>query len=348
MISDEIASSNPSSRSAAKTVTTIAAFALAGVMLVYSLRGIEWAEVGLLLRNAKPLNTALCCVIASAALFLRAFRWRILLTCERFIGLAIAFWSTAAGYFGNNFLPARAGEFIRTFMISSRTGLSKTYVLTTAFAERAADGIALVVITGIVLFAMPDKTPWLAKASKGFAAIGLAGVLFIGLLPHLENFAASLLARIPLSGRVRLRLEHTLEQVLRGLRSFHDWKRLLAFVALTVVIWCLDATGAVIGARALGLQMLYPTAFILIAVLGLGSALPSAPGYVGMYQFVCATVLVPFGFSKTDAIAYSFFAQALSYLVMGVWGAVGFVQYRRLSAPVTARESEICAPEVSV
>jgi uncharacterized membrane protein YbhN (UPF0104 family) len=82
-------------------------------------------------------------------------------------------------------------------------------------------------------------------------------------------------------------------------------------------------------------------AFILIAVIGLGSALPSAPGYVGVYQFVCATVLVPFGLSKTDAIAFSFFAQALSYFVIGIWGAVGFLQYRKLHAP--ARQAEIAA-----
>ncbi len=346
MDSGEDSHPKTASRIGAKTITTIAAFVLAAVMLYFSLRGIEWGQVGRLLRGAKPLNVVLCCVLATIALYLRAFRWRILLTAETVIGIAIAFWATAAGYFGNNFLPARAGEFVRTFMISSRTSLSKTYVLTTAFAERAADGIALVVITGIVLLVIPGKTPWLANASKGFAVIGIAGVLFIGLLPRLENLALAILARLPISERIRDRLAHTLEHGLRGLRSFHDGKRLAGFIALTVVIWCLDATSAVIGGDALGLNMTFPMAFILIAVIGLGSALPSAPGYVGVYQFVCATVLVPFGLSKTDAIAYSFFAQALSYFVIGIWGAVGFLQYRRLHAP--ARQAEIAVPEVSV
>ena len=38
--------------------------------------------------------------------------------------------------------------------------------------------------------------------------------------------------------------------------------------------------------------------------MGLASALPSTPGYVGIYQFVAVSVLTPFGFSRTDAIAY--------------------------------------------
>ena len=44
------------SRFGAKTITMIAAFALAAVMLYFSLRGIEWGQVGRLLRGAKPLN----------------------------------------------------------------------------------------------------------------------------------------------------------------------------------------------------------------------------------------------------------------------------------------------------
>ena len=42
------------------------------------------------------------------------------------------------------------------------------------------------------------------------------------------------------------------------MRAFHDARRLSAFLALTVVIWCLDALGTVIGAAALGLRCRSP------------------------------------------------------------------------------------------
>jgi uncharacterized membrane protein YbhN (UPF0104 family) len=60
-----------------------------------------------------------------------------------------------------------------------------------------------------------------------------------------------------------------------------------------------------------------------------GSALPSTPGYVGIYQFVAVTVLTPFGFSRADAIAFIVVAQALMYVVIGFWGAIGLSRYRR-------------------
>ena len=57
----------------------------------------------------------------------------------------------------------------------------------------------------------------------------------------------------------------------------------------------------------------------------MGSALPSTPGYVGIYQFVAVSVLTPFGFSRADAIAYILVAQALVYVVIALWGSLGTV-----------------------
>jgi hypothetical protein len=45
-------------------------------------------------------------------------------------------------------------------------------------------------------------------------------------------------------------------------------------------------------------------------------------------------VLTPFGFTRNQAIAYILTAQALSYVVVGIWGAVGLLWYRQ--APIEA------------
>jgi hypothetical protein len=60
-----------------------------------------------------------------------------------------------------------------------------------------------------------------------------------------------------------------------------------------------------------------------VAGLGLGSALPSTPGYVGVYQFVAVSVLTPFGFSQSDAIAHILLYQAMTTAVFLFWGLLG-------------------------
>jgi uncharacterized protein (TIRG00374 family) len=312
------------------------AIALAAVLLYYSLRGIDWAEVWKLLSGAKVSQISLFGVLGTFALLLRAVRWRILLVSSGKVSVATAFWATAVGYFGNNFLPARAGELARTLMISSRAGLSTAYVLTTALLERMVDALALVIISALVLLALPSQPDWLGKATKPFAIAGVFGVLVIAVLPRLEPLAVKLLRRVPIATGIRDRIISLLEHVLEGFRSFHDAKRVIGFVGLTIVIWSMDATGSVIAARALGLELALPVAFLLIAGLGLGSALPSTPGYVGIFQFVAVSILTPFGFTRTNAIALILLIQAMNYALVSIYGSIGFLQYRRLKMPPSA------------
>jgi hypothetical protein len=68
---------------------------------------------------------------------------------------------------------------------------------------------------------------------------------------------------------------------------------------------------------------------ILLSALGLSSAIPSTPGYVGVYQFVAVTVLVPFGFSRAEALAFILISQVLNYLVVSFWGLIGLWQVNK-------------------
>ena len=309
------------SSSSKKWLYWLIAFLLAAILLYFSLRGIDWTEVWHVVSRANLWFLALALAIATVSLFLRAYRWRVLLQTQAPVKVSTAFWATSAGYFGNNFLPARAGELVRTMMVSSATGLGKTFVLTTALTERLADAIALVLISSVVLLTLPFRPGWFDKAARPFAIIGFCGALAILIVPKLESLWHSIVMRLPIPPKLGEKLAETLKHVHMGLRAFHDWQRLLGFLSLTMVIWFSDALGTLVGMRALGMSTTLPVALLLITGLGLGSALPSTPGYVGIYQFVAVGVLVPFGFSKTNAIAYILLAQALQYVYITLLGS---------------------------
>lgn len=311
-----------------KAVSTAMAFALAAVLLYYSLRGIDWRGVWKLFVQAKPVYLGAACAVSTLSLFLRAVRWRILLRSEGAVSVGDAFWATCAGYFGNNFLPARAGELIRTYMIHRSCGLSNAYVLTTALSERVADAITLVAISAVALLTLPEQPGWLAHASKPFAILGACGIAGFTLAPRFAFAGDWLIDRLT-PHAMREKLHTILEHVILGIRAFHDGGRLAAFGAMTVVIWSNDAIFIVLAAKAIDLQIGVAVAYLLLAGLGLASALPSTPGYVGIYQFVAVSVLVPFGMSRTDAVGYILLAQALQYVVVGGWGAAGFWKFRR-------------------
>ncbi|MBZ5618376.1 MAG: flippase-like domain-containing protein [Acidobacteriia bacterium] len=301
---------------------------LAGVLLYFSVRGVDWGRVGRTIAGAQWRYLAAAAAFISTSFFLRALRWRILLNAETWFSVGTVFWANMAGYLGNNFLPARAGELIRSFLISNRSSLSKTYVLTTALSERLMDVIALVLWSSLILLGVNPKPQWMQGLFKTMAMVAGAGAVAILLLPHTGGLVEDLLRRIPMPEGLRTRLLHLAEQILLGLRAFHDWSRLTGFVLLTVVIWVSDACGVIAGSRALGLTISFRVALLLLSGLGLGSALPSTPGYVGIYQFVAVTVLTPFGIGRDEALAYILVAQALGSVVMLAFGLPGLYKLK--------------------
>ena len=307
------------------------ALALAAVLLYFSLRGIEWRQVWRILTRADLRYVGLALGLAWAALIFRAIRWRILLQSRGPVTIPAAFWATSAGYLGNNFLPGRAGELVRTVMVSAESGLGRTFVLTTALSERMCDAITLVLISSVVLLTLPVRPGWFDRAARPFAILGFAAVTLIAVLPRLERLWRHLLLRFPLPHTLRDKLLHVMEQVLSGIRAFHDAGRVFRFFISTMVIWVLDGFGTVAGMHALGMSITLPLAFLLITGLALGSALPSTPGYVGIYQFVAVSVLTPFGFSRTNAIAYILLAQALQYVLITFWGLLALARARGLN-----------------
>ena len=306
------------------------ALTLAIVLLYYSLRGIDWRQVGLTLKTTELSYLALMLLAGTVTLFLRALRWRVLLQAGGSVKVATAFWATCAGYFGNNYLPARAGELVRTMMVDSEAGLGRTFVLTTALSERIVDAITLVFVSSVVLLTLPTRPGWYGPAAKPFAIVGICGALGIAILPRLERFWKYLLARIPIPDGLRARLLHILEQILFGLRAFHDGRRLFLFMGLTALIWLLDAFGFMMGGLSVGISLTLPIACLLITGLGLGSALPSTPGYVGIFQFVAVEVLTPFGFPRAAVIAYMVLVQVLQYVTTGIWGLLALWRFRKL------------------
>lgn len=296
---------------------------LAAVLLYYALRGVDWRGVWSILAGARWSYLAAGAAITSGSYFLRALRWRILLNAEARFGVLHVFWANMAGYLGNNFLPARAGELIRTYLISRDSPLSNTYVLTTALAERLTDVIALVLWSSLILMGIHPKPAWMAGLSRTLAVVAGIGAIAIAVLPHAGGMVRGVLERLPMPARIRPLLLDLSQQVLLGLAAFHHWGRFLGFTVLTIAIWLADACGTMVGAAALGLDVRFPVAMLLLTGMGLGSAVPSTPGYVGIYQFVGVTVLTPFGISRDGALAYMLVAQAIGYLTVLLYGLPG-------------------------
>ena len=326
-------------KSKSSRVLLILSFPLAALFLYLAFRKVDWRQVWAAISHCRPQFIAASMAVSATSYFLRGLRWRVLLNTQEKLPVMPVFWANCACYFGNNVLPARAGELIRTAMVSSRSQLSKMFVLTTALSERVMDLIVLVTSGTVVIRFVQNKPGWLAKISGPLLGLAIAAAILLISVPLFEKPAERLLAKMHLPERAVTRLDHTIEHIASGVRAFHDPSTFAVFFALTICIWGCDAYAAKILAPALGLHLSFATALLLLVGLGLGSALPSTPGYIGIYQFVAVTVLMPFHFTRADAIAYILVAQAGGLVVTGVLGSIGLLQYRNLAKAHDSRST---------
>lgn len=297
-------------------------------MLYFSVRGVDWSRVWHTIRAAAWPPLAAAAAFTMLSFFLRALRWRILLNAEARFPVGTVFWANSAGYLANNFLPARAGELVRSLVISRRSSLTPAYVLTTALGERLMDVIALVLASSLALMGLDARPRWMADLSRTMALVAAAGALAVAVLPHTGSLLTRLLERLPLPPRPQKLLLALALQVTGGLRAFHHWPRLAGFVFLTVVVWTSDCLAAITCASALGIGMAFRTALLFLTAMGLSSALPSTPGYVGIFQFVAVTVLAPFGIGRDLALAYILVLQAVGYAVVLAFGLPALYRLR--------------------
>jgi hypothetical protein len=255
-------------------------------------------------------------------------RWRILLNVKEKLAYTTVLWASSVGYLANNYLPARAGELVRTAMISSRSRLSKTYVFTIAMTERVIEFVILVLTASLLSLTLPNRPVWLVRLMLLTTVGALGATALFLLLPWIDRARTGFISRLPVGERMKNRMHGITESVTLALIALRDSSRLFQVCGATIAVWTLDATAAVILARALGMHLLFSVAMLLLTGLAIGNALPSTPGAVGIFQFAAVTVLTPFHYTQTEAIAYILVAQATAYFVITTLGLIGLWRYR--------------------
>ena len=83
----------------------VVAVLLAVLLLVVSLHGIDWPDLGATIRHAQVTLLALGFGIVNVSLFLRSLRWRVLLSAKLPLKRRLVFGVMSIGYLGDSLLP---------------------------------------------------------------------------------------------------------------------------------------------------------------------------------------------------------------------------------------------------
>src|SRR5262249_59175980 len=123
-----------------------------------------------------------------------------------------------------------------------------------------------------------------------------------------------------LPGRLRAPASHMLESFCLGLDTLGDGRSLLAMAGLSLANWTVNALGLQATFAAFSLDLPLQAGFFVLAIVAGLLVLPSAPGYVGTFQFGTKVALAPFSVPEATALSLSLLYQAVNYIPITLAG----------------------------
>ncbi len=281
--------------------------------------------------SALAIVLALACIAIGVAVRLVRWWW-MLRALEPGLPVGACIRPFLASMAVNNVLPFRAGDMLRVVGFRRQLRSPATRTLGTLVIERALDVVVLSGFFFVCLLGLPnDALPrgivvaaiWLASA--GAAAI-LASML---LLPLFERFRWHLPGRRFLAARrwAGVVSRHG-AHLIGALSLMRSLPRSLVLGVLSVAAWLCEGAAFAIVATALGADAKPLGPWLSLSAGSLATAIPSAPGYVGTFDYFAAQGLAAYGAAPETAAAFALTIHVLLWAPLTVVGLLLLLFHR--------------------
>lgn len=258
----------------------------------------------------------LCVVCQFASLFCRAYLWKNILSFEKDVRYRHSFEALLIGYMGNNVLPFRMGEAMRAYAMGRKEQISRTLAFASVILERLIDLFVLLLFFVCLVFLM-TLAKWVVWSGILVSLFLLLTVLILYMLA--SNFLElpsklyrTLIRFVP--GRWVGTIERIAGSFVKGIKLIRNPAQAARLVFLSLVAWTLWTAILYFGLKALHLDLPITATLLLTVVVHIGVMIPSSPGFIGVFQYLCIVSLSFFNVQKEIALTFSFLVHTIQYI----------------------------------
>jgi uncharacterized protein (TIRG00374 family) len=242
---------------------------------------------------------ALAALVGAVALYgvatvLRGERWLWIL---RRSGIEVerrdAYGLLVVGYMGNNVLPARGGDVIRSYLMARVGATTVREVFGTLVAERVLDSAFLTTLFAVLAYGV----------LRGIDVPGGRRLLLVAGIVALLVALGWLLVQVAIRhkrGRDIVEFLAPLARATQELRGRHG----LAMIGLTAAIWSVETLDFLVIGKAVDLDLSVVEALYLVAVAGVFLLIPAGPGHLGTLDAGVAFGIHAVGGTGSQAVSF--------------------------------------------
>lgn len=289
----------------------------------WALQGIAFDKVGGAIANLDWFWIIVAQIPYFIVLIMKVTRWQLLFAPGPMVKLKRLWETLMMSYFFNTVLPARLGEVVRAYALGRSENIGMVRVLSTILLEKILD---LMTIFIFLIALLPFLNIPTDVRNIGLLVGGLFVVAFILSIimaiyrKQAERFILFCLKPLPESWRSKL-FGFACE-VLDVLGVLLDWKLSLNVWAQSIAMWVIVLVNYMFIAFAFGMPLTLELAVLLTIITNLGMAVPSAPGYIGVFESTVIIALINFFPDKDALFSFGLILHITSFLPVIILGAI--------------------------
>lgn len=298
-------------------------FGVSAVAVYALLTNLELDKLWTYLTTADPFLVIACAATLPVTMWIKMYRWRLFFPDRQSVSASGLLSALYLGYMANTILPLRVGELIRAYLAGESERVSKSTVLATVLIEKVLDlgTMALGLFALRYVIDLPEAADWAAIVSGAGLAVAVAGLIaMMTLQDHVRRLTSWIERVVPLVGR--LHPAALIDSFMLGLAFARNPGLLGLVLVWSVILWGGAVVTMYLGIVAVGISVPLAVVIFALVVSSLGMAVPSAPGYVGVFHAAVVGSLALFGVDENRSLAAAVILHAAifgSFIVGGLF-----------------------------
>jgi uncharacterized membrane protein YbhN (UPF0104 family) len=269
---------------------------------VYLGRTVDVAALEASLLTVRPWPLGMALVFAALGVVAHAAYWWVLVNTASPVGLRAMVIYSFASYATNTFVPMRAGEALRVWLIQRRHGVPVRMSAAVIALEKIADVASLLILVTPLAWLIPDLPPSVAQALRILPCIVLAGVVAVAIASR----------------------HHVRWSFLEGFAVVRRPAVIGAGFGFILLAWVFDVCAILSVLLAVHVTPTLEEALLVILCVNIAIAIPATPGQVGTHELGSTIALRMVGVPEAQAIPFALFyhaTQLLPILLIGLTSA---------------------------
>jgi uncharacterized protein (TIRG00374 family) len=296
--------------------------------VLWAVHGVPFADVLEYLKRMNGLLLVVVFILTTVNLFIRAMVWRQVVGTLKPVSIIDALMNYVFGVFSNLFLPLKLGDVAQGYVLGKNQQINTVSAVSAVLIQRVFEVSSLLLVMSFV--ALGFSVPYLYQQRVLALILILLVVVLLLVVAYqmrgkLVDIVQQFLSRY--SQKIAETVSFILDNFIRGTSAIQNKNTVFRILLLSIISWGVQICMVKYTADAMGIDIDFLAATVVLMIINIGLTIPLAPGNIGTFQVFGIIALSFYSVTKSKALAFSIVYQMIQGIPVIIGGALSLILY---------------------